>query len=254
MVSLYKKTTLKTEDIIYGHKPVIEAINSGNEVEKLYIQKNLQPARSDELRKLATEHKIPFQFVPKEKLNRLTRKNHQGIVAIISPIIYSNLEYIVPELFEQGKTPLLLVLDKITDVRNLGSIARSAECAGVDAILLPAKGSAMINADAVKTSAGALTKIKVCRVTSLNNSILYLKDSGLKIFGATEKSKNLYFETNYNIPAAIIMGSEEKGISPELLSLCDDHVKIPIAGEIGSLNVSVATGIILFEALRQRIK
>lgn len=244
---------MKSEETIYGYQPVLEAIDSGKEIEKLFIQRNLQQQRMDELKKLATINKIPFQFVPKEKLNKITTKNHQGIIAIVSPIIYSKIEYLVPELFEAGKIPAILVLDQITDVRNFGSIARSAECSGVDAIVIPDKGSAMINADAIKTSAGALTKIRVCRVSSLKKSLLYLKECGISIYGATEKTEELYYNIKYDMPFALIMGSEEKGISSELMDYCDKLIKIPLKGEIESLNVSVACGIILFESVRQRI-
>lgn len=254
MVSLqHKKKTLNTEELIYGINPVIEVLLSGKEIEKIFFQKTLHPSKTDKIKTLATERNVPFQFVPKEKLYKITRKNHQGVIAIVSPLIYSNIEHVIPELFEQGKTPFFIVLDQVTDVRNLGSIARSAECAGVDAIIIPDKGTAMLNADAVKTSAGALTRIKVCRVSSLKNSLKFIKESGIKIVGASEKAKKLYFETEYNSPIAILMGSEEKGIGQELIPICDDLVKIPMQGKINSLNVSVASGIILFEALKHRM-
>lgn len=232
---------------------MIEALDSGKEIEKVYIQKNLQPFKIGEIKQLLTERGIPFQFVPKERLNKFTHQNHQGIVAISSPINYADIEVVIPGLFETGKTPLILVLDKITDVRNFGAIARTAECAGVNAIVIPAKESALINADAMKTSAGALNKIPVCRTSNLREAIKFIKNSGLQVIGATEKSNSLYFEADYSGPTAIILGSEEKGISADFLQMCTDIVKIPMVGSIASLNVSVAAGIILFETVKQRL-
>lgn len=240
-------------DIIYGYQPVLEAINSGKEIEKILFQKTIQQNKITEIKSKATGFNIPFQFVPKERLNKFTRKNHQGIIAIVSPVTYENIENLLPSLFEEGKIPFLLILDKITDVRNLGAIARSAECAGVDAIIIPSRGSAIINADGIKTSAGALNKIPVCRNPNLKETIQFLKNSGLKIVGATEKTEKNFYTINYNDPLALIMGSEEKGISGEYIKLCDETVKIPMVGEIQSLNVAVASGIVLFEVVRQRI-
>jgi 23S rRNA (guanosine2251-2'-O)-methyltransferase len=244
---------LKKTEIIYGYYPVMEAIDQGKEIEKLFILKSLHHSKANDLRRAAGENKIPFQFVPKEKLDRLTRQNHQGVVAVFSPVSYIDIETFLPSIFESGKTPLILVLDKITDVRNLGSIARSAECAGVDVIVTPSRGSAMINADAVKTSAGALTKIPVSRNSHLKETIQFLKNSGLKVVGATEKSEIHHYNVEYKEPVAIIMGSEEKGISEEYLKLCDEIVKIPMTGTVQSLNVAVAAGIILFEVVKQRM-
>jgi len=248
-----KSIHLKKTDIIYGFNPVLEAIQSGKEIEKLLIQKGIHPGKEKELKKAALQLEVPFQFVPKEKLNKFTRQNHQGVIAIVSPISYASIETLLPGIFESGRTPFLLILDKITDVRNLGSIARSAECAGVDAIILPARGSAMINADAVKTSAGALNKIPVCRQSNLKETIRFLKDSGIGIFGATEKAESPYYQHDFTIPLALLMGSEEKGIAEEYLKLCDDIVNIPMPGEIASLNVSVAAGIFMFEVVKQRM-
>lgn len=244
---------MKKDEILYGYQPVIEAMRSGKEIEKLLFQKTMHPGKLHELKKEATMHEIPFQFVPREKLNKLTHQNHQGVVAVVSPISYTEIQQLLPMLYEQGKTPLLLILDKVTDVRNMGAMARSAECAGVDAIIFPAKGSAMINADAIKTSAGALSRIPVCRVSNLKETLSFLKDSGLALIGARENTNTYYHDVDYTIPAALIMGSEEKGISDEFLKLCDSTVSIPMRGEIQSLNVSVAAGILLFEAVRQRV-
>ncbi len=243
---------MKKEDFIFGIHPVLEAIEAGREIEKVLIQKNLNPQSVGQLRAMLNERDIPFQHVPLEKLNRVTRKNHQGVIAFISPIVYEDIEKYLPEVFEQGRNPFILILDRITDVRNFGAIARTAECAGVDAIIVPARGAALINGDAVKTSAGALNRIRVCRAFKLKETIDYLKMSGLKIFSVTEKAEDAYYQQNFKEPLAIIMGSEEDGISPAYLEMSDAMLQIPMAGSISSLNVSVATGIVLFEALRQR--
>jgi 23S rRNA (guanosine2251-2'-O)-methyltransferase len=223
-------------------------MKEGKEIEKLFLLKTMLPHKANEIKKIATAFKVPFQYVPKEKLNRLTRQNHQGVVAVISSVSYTDIETLLPTVYETGKMPFILILDKITDVRNLGSIARSAECAGVDAIVIPTRGSAMI-----KTSAGALNKIPVCRQSYLKETIIFLKNSGLEIIGATERAEINHYDHDYNKPLALIMGSEEKGISDEYLDLCDQKVKIPMTGSTQSLNVSVATGIILFEIVKQRL-
>lgn len=243
---------MKKENFIYGIHPVIEALKSGKEIEKILIQKGLRGEGFQQLHSLIREVEIPIQFVPLEKLDRMTRQNHQGVVAMISEITYQKIESILPTAYEQGKVPLVLVLDHITDVRNLGAIARTAECSGVDAILLPEKGSAQVNQDAIKTSAGALYKIPVCRYHSVKESILFLKNSGLKIIAATEKANSDYNDVDMKQPLALILGSEESGISAELLGMADELIQIPILGEIQSLNVSVAAGVILYEVLRQR--
>jgi len=248
----HKIYTVKKEEIIYGFQPVLEAIKAGKEIETLFLQKTLHPGKLQQLKKHATEFQVPFQFVPREKLMKLTRQNHQGVVAIVSPISYVNIDQLIPMLFESGKPPFLLILDKITDVRNVGAIARSAECAGVDALILPSRGSAMINSDAVKTSAGAITRLSLCRVSNLKDTIQLLKDSGISIIGTKENTESLYHQADYKIPVAIIIGSEEKGVSEEYIKLCNNTVNIPLLGEIQSLNVSVAAGIILFEAVKQR--
>jgi 23S rRNA (guanosine2251-2'-O)-methyltransferase len=239
--------------MIFGIRTLIEAIQEGKEIDKVFIQKGLRGDLYPELYQLIKEREVPFSLVPPEKLNRLTRKNHQGVVAFISSITYHNIEQLIPSLYEQGKTPFILVLDRITDVRNFGALARTAECAGVDAILIPARGGAAINADAVKTSAGALHKIPVCRAKYLQDDLKFLKESGLKIIGVSEKAKNTYFEETYKGPIALMMGSEEDGISDAYLPLLDAFVKIPMTGSIASLNVSVAGGILMFEASKQRL-
>jgi len=248
-----KEQKQKEESIVFGSRAVIEAIKTGKEIDKLFIQNGLRNELTGELLGLCKKNGIVFQFVPIEKLNRLTSKNHQGAVAYISTIEYYKVDEILPLLFEKGKVPLLLMLDRITDVRNFGAIARTAECSGVDAIIIPARGAAQINGDAIKTSAGALHKIPVCRENNLKEVIDYLKESGLQIIGCTEKTNDDYYKIDYTIPTAIIMGSEEDGISGEYLKRCDARAKIPLMGEIGSLNVSVATGVILYEAVKQRL-
>jgi 23S rRNA (guanosine2251-2'-O)-methyltransferase len=238
--------------LIYGFQPIIEAMDSGREIEKILILKTIHPAKLNEIKRKATSLKVPFQYVPMEKLNRLTRQNHQGLVAFTSAVTYAPIEQIIPRLFESGRIPLILILDKVTDVRNLGSIARTAECAGVDALLFPSHGSAMINADAVKTSAGALTRLEISRVSNLKETLQFLKESGVTIVAASEKASSLFYEIDFTIPVAIIMGSEEKGVSAEYLKLCDKTARIEMMGKTQSLNVSVAAGIFLFEAVRQR--
>jgi 23S rRNA (guanosine2251-2'-O)-methyltransferase len=243
---------MEKTDFIFGIHTVIEAINSGKEIERVLIKKGLQGELYHKLLDLIHQMQIPMQLVPVEKIDRVTRKNHQGIVAFISPITYYNIEEIIPKLFEDGKTPLLLILDQVTDVRNFGAIARSAEVAGVDAIIIPEKGAAQINSDALKTSAGALHLIPVCRSKSLAMTIKFLKNSGVKIVAATGKGEKFYDETNMKDPLAIIMGSEDLGIEADLLRIADEWVKIPQSGQIESLNVSVAAGVMIYEAVRQR--
>lgn len=243
-------------EMIFGLRPIIEAMLAGKAMEKIFVQKGARNPVVEELLDLAKKADVPVATVPIEKLNNLTRKNHQGAVAFISAITYSPLHEIVTSLFEKGKSPLLLILDRITDVRNFGSIARNAECMGVDAIVIPSKGGAQINADAIKTSAGALHLVPVCREPNLKDTINYLKDSGVQIVACTEKTENNLTDNTVDFvgPTAIIMGSEEDGISPEYLKRADAKLRIPLLGQIGSLNVSVATGIVLYEAMSQRLR
>ena len=244
----------KKEEFIYGTHPIQEAFDSGKEIDKLLIQKGVRNEGIQEIIKKAKQTETPFQFVPIEKMNRVTRKNHQGIIAYVSQVEYQQLEMVLPMVYEQGETPLILLLDRITDIRNIGAIARTAECTGVHAIVVPAQNSARINADAVKSSAGAILRIPIVRSFNLKDSIKFLKDSGLQIFAASEKANAIYDEVDYTAPAAIIMGSEEDGVSGEYLKLCNETVQIPMVGEIASLNVSVAAGVMLFEVLNQRRK
>lgn len=238
--------------MIYGIRPVMEAVEAGKEIERIFINRLSTSAQMKHLKQVLRDHNINWQEVPIEKLSRLTRANHQDVICYISQISYAPVEEIVQRSFNEGKTPLLIVLDYITDVRNFGAIARTAECCGADAIVIPAKGSAQINADAVKTSAGALNIIPVCKVDNLKNTLLYLRESGLKIYAATEKGKMNSFDADFISPCAIIMGSEDTGISNDLLKMADDLLKIPLTGQIASLNVSVACGMLLHEVLRQR--
>lgn len=240
------------DQLIFGIRPVIEALNSGKEIERIFVQKGLQGENAQSLLQLLKQRRISYQLVPIEKLNRVTRKNHQGVVCLMSPITYSTVEDVLPLVYEKGETPFILILDGITDVRNFGAITRTAECAGVHAIVIPEKGGAQINSDAIKTSAGALHKIPICRVQSLVKAIEFLKSSGLKIVACTEKGNKEIHYLKYNDPVALVMGSEKDGISDACLRIADEIASIPIKGEIGSLNVSVATGIALYEVLRQR--
>lgn len=242
----------ESNQMVFGIRAVVEAIRAGKEIESLFLQRGLGGGLLNELKELMIEYQLTAQQVPVEKLNRLTPKNHQGVVAFISPIVYQKIENIIPQLFEEGKVPLILVLDSITDVRNMGAIARTAECAAVNAIVIPAKGSAQINPDAIKTSAGALYKIPVCRHDNFMQTVKFLQESGLQLVCCTEKTKEDIYTPDYTAPTAIVMGSEEDGVRNEIIRLSDHLARIPMYGEIESLNVSVATGIILYEALRQR--
>jgi 23S rRNA (guanosine2251-2'-O)-methyltransferase len=245
---------MQIKDIVFGIQSVQETIKAGHEIERVIVQKELD--KSLKIKEIIDECKvkeIPYSKAPLERLNKITRKNHQGVIAFISPIRYVKLSNIVQNIFEQGKNPLLLVLDRITDVRNFGAISRTAECAGVDAIVIPQKGSAQINSDAMKTSSGALNFIPVCREPDLLQAVQYLQESGLQIIACTEKSVKTIHQVDLTVPTALIMGSEEDGISNEILRKSDIMAKIPLTGQVGSLNVSVATGVVVFEALRQRL-
>lgn len=244
----------ETNQFIFGIRAVIEAIESGKELESLFIQRGLNGGLLIELKTLIRERNISYQQVPIEKLNRLTRKNHQGVVAIISPITYQNIEDIIPMVYERGEVPLILMLDGVTDIRNFGAIARTAECAGINAIIVPQKGSAEINPDAIKTSAGALFKIPVCRVDSLYKTAKFLQESGLQLISCTEKTDETIYKPDYTLPSVLILGSEERGISDDLIRISEHLAKIPLFGEIASLNVSVSTGVVVYEAIRQRTK
>ncbi len=240
------------EDFIFGTRAVMEAIAAGKDIERVLLQKKTDSSASQELFSILRQKEIEYQFVPIEKLNRLTRKNHQGVVAFISLVSYTPLEEIVSRAYESGRDPFVLILDHISDVRNFGAIARTCECAGIDGIIIPEKGSVRITGDAVKTSAGALMKIPVARVNSLRETVNYLSMAGLRIVSATEKTDTDLYAADLTGPLALIMGSEDVGISSSLLELSNCRVKIPLLGEIGSLNVSVAAGVIMYEVIRQR--
>lgn len=242
----------KDDQVLYGTRPVIEAILAGKEFERLYIQKNINNELNRELMDLLKENRIQYLRVPVEKLNSITRKNHQGVIAFISPISYASLDNIITMTFESGNSPFVLILDRITDVRNFGAICRTAEAAGVHAIVVPVRGSAQINSDAMKTSAGALNYIPVCRENNLLKTIDFLKQSGLFIVGCTEKAEMAIHNLDLNRPIGVILGSEENGILPEYLKNVDATGRFPIHGNVSSLNVSVAAGILIYEVLRQR--
>ncbi|HKM93721.1 MAG TPA: 23S rRNA (guanosine(2251)-2'-O)-methyltransferase RlmB [Prolixibacteraceae bacterium] len=243
---------MENSNFIFGIRATIEAILSGKTIDKLLIKKGLQGELFKELELLIKEYGIHYQSVPEPKLNRVTRKNHQGVIAFISPVPFYDLDEIIVSTFERGESPFFLYLDQVTDVRNFGAIVRSAECAGVHAVIVPEKGAAQINADAVKTSAGALHLVPVCKVKSGFAALRKLQESGIKVFAATEKANSLYHQLDYKMPCALIVGSEDTGIAPELLRVADELVKIPVMGKIESLNVSVATGVLLFEVVKQR--
>jgi len=241
-----------TADYIYGTRAIIEAIEAGKEIDKLLLQRDLQNDLSQELLQVCRQYKIPFQRVPIEKLNRITRKNHQGAIAFITPIQFASLDNIISNAYSQAVDPLLIILDRITDVRNFGAIARTAECAGVHGIVVPARGSAQIGADAMKTSAGALNHISVVRAMNLKETIRELQENGIKVVACTEKVDDDIFDTDLTGPIALLMGSEEEGISAEYLKMADLKAKLPMSGQIESLNVSVATGVFIYETIRQR--
>ncbi|MFA6871585.1 MAG: 23S rRNA (guanosine(2251)-2'-O)-methyltransferase RlmB [Bacteroidaceae bacterium] len=243
---------MEKSEMIFGVRAVIEAVQAGKEIDKILVKKDIQSDLSKELFDAVRDLMIPVQRVPVEKINRITKKNHQGVVAFISSVTYQTTEQMVPFLFEQGKSPFFVMLDGITDVRNFGAIARTCECAGVDAVIIPVKNSVSVNADAMKTSAGALHTLPVCREQSLTRTLRFLKNSGFKIIAATEKGDYDYTKANYTDPVCIIMGAEDTGVSYDHLALCDEWVKIPIIGKIQSLNVSVAAGVLIYEGVKQR--
>lgn len=248
----HKKQTEENDDFIFGVRAVIEAVRAKRPINKILIQKGMQKDLFFELKEELANKKYNLQFVPIYKLNKITRKNHQGVIAMVSPIEYVELEPIVDKLYNEGELPLILILDRLTDVRNFGAIARTAECTGVHAIVIPQKDSVAVTSDAIKTSAGALNKIPVCQVKDLSSVIRFLKDSGVQIVAASEKSNKLLQDVDLAIPTAIILGSEETGVSTKLMAESDEKVKIPMVGTIESLNVSVSAGIFLYEAIRQR--
>ena len=246
-------TRKERTDLIFGVHAVIEALKAERSINKILIQKVIQKETFNELRDALKGQQFQLQFVPNQKLDSLTSGNHQGVIAFVTPIEYQEIESLVDQMLEKGEKPTVLVLDRITDVRNFGAIARTAECEGVDAILIPSKGSALVTSDAMKASAGALNRIPVCKTDDLKNSLFYLQQSGLRLIACTEKSATPLYQVNLRGSVAIIMGSEENGITQDLINMSDIKAKIPMRGEISSLNVGVATGMVLYEKLRQEL-
>ena len=242
-------------DMLFGLRPILEALNAGRTLDKIFLLRGTKNSMTQDISDLARAANVPVSMVPLEKLEGMTRKNHQGAVAYVSPIDFAPLDSLLAGLFEEGKVPFLLLLDRVTDVRNFGAIARTAECMGVQALVVPARGAAQINGDAVKTSAGALNLLPVCREADLHQTIQFLKNSGLTVVACTEKADADLGHTepaSLSGPIAVVMGSEEDGISPDLLRLCDQRLRIPMQGQIQSLNVGVAAGIMLFEVAKSR--
>jgi 23S rRNA (guanosine2251-2'-O)-methyltransferase len=245
--------TQNKQQIVYGLRPVIEALSSGVQIERVLIQNGLNSSLLNELRSKLKEGDVPFQYVPVEKLNKMTTGNHQGVVATIAAVKYRPFVELMEDLCaDEARMPLVVLLDHVTDVRNMGAIARTAECAGVDALVVPDRGSAALNEDAIKTSSGALLRLPVCREQNLKTVVNLAKQYGCQIVASTEKGAVHYREVDFRKPTLLIMGNEETGISPELLKMSDVRAKLPIVGEVQSLNVSVAAGVMMYEALEQR--
>jgi 23S rRNA (guanosine2251-2'-O)-methyltransferase len=238
--------------MIFGIRAVMEAVEAGTDIDKVMVKRELSGDLFMELQQLLRTREIPMQRVPLERIDRITRKNHQGVIAFTAAVTYQKLEDIVPMLYEEGKNPFILVLDGVTDVRNFGAIARTCEVAGVHAIVIPSRGSVTVNADAIKTSAGALHTIPVCREQNLKEAIFFLRNSGIKVVAATEKAAAFYTDSDFTVPSAIVMGAEDMGVAAEHLRISDELVKIPQFGRIQSLNVSVAAGVMIYEVIRQR--
>lgn len=245
------KSSAKTQ-IVYGMRPVMEAIDMGTTIDKVLIQNGLSGNLVSELKALVRQNGIPSQYVPVEKLNKVCSNNHQGVVAYISPISYKSALDFLPQLMERETPPMILMLDHITDVRNLGAIVRTAECAGVDAVIVPDHGSAQINEDAIKTSSGALLRVPICRESNLKTVLNLARQLGIQVCAASEKGNSSYLDVDFKLPTLLIMGSEETGVSNELLKLVHCCAKLPIRGQVQSLNVSVAAAVFMYEALRQR--
>lgn len=238
---------------IYGIHAVLEAIEAGKDIDKILLSKTLNDETAREISDKARQLRVPVQRVPVQKIDRITRRNHQGVLAMMAAVTYYQVENLVPQMFDEGENPFIVVLDGVTDVRNFGAVARTCECAGVSAIVIPDRESVSVNADAVKTSAGALNYLPVCRERNLVNAVKFLRDSGFKIVGTSDKNSSPYTQADYTGPVAIVLGAEDKGISPEMMKLCDTQVFIPEFGHINSLNVSVAGGIMIYEVIRQRL-
>ena len=238
-------------NMIFGIHPLLEALEAGREIDKVMMRRGLRTEESARILALSRERSVPVQFVPEERLGRLTQRQHQGVIAFISEIEYTPLEELVARVYEEGRAPFIVLLDALTDVRNFGAIARTAECAGVDALVIPERGSVSVTADAVKTSAGALHRIPVCRVSSIAAAVGLLQSSGVRVVAASEKAEERYTETALQLPLGLVMGAEDHGVSTDVLRMADSITRIPQVGAIGSLNVSVAAGILIYEAVRQ---
>ncbi len=247
-----KREHPSNQQLVCGMRPVMEAIDAGKQIDKIMIQANLDGSLAQEVKAKIRAAGLPMQFVPIEKLNGLTDSNHQGVVALIAPIKFHTFMDLLPTLTEESKMPMVLMLDHITDVRNLGAIVRTAECVGVDAVVVPDKGSAQIGEDAIKTSSGALLRVPICREPNLKTVLNLARQSGMQVCAATEKGATDYIEVDFRHPTLLIMGAEDTGVSPELLKLADVRAKLPIMGEVQSLNVSVAAAVFMYEVLRQR--
>ncbi len=243
---------ISKSDYIFGIRAVIEAIESGKSIDKVLVRKDLSGELAHELLAKVREYGVLMQRVPQERLNRITMKNHQGVIAMISPVTYHKLENLLPSLYEEGRTPFIVLLDGLTDTRNFGAIGRTCDCAGVDGIVIPERNSVSVTPDAVKTSAGGLFYVPVCRERDVISAVRFLKESGVKVVAASEKGAQDYTELDMTVPVAIVMGSEDVGISQEVLRLCDEIATIPMLGNIGSLNVSVAAGVLIYDVVRQR--
>jgi 23S rRNA (guanosine2251-2'-O)-methyltransferase len=244
---------MKDENLIYGSRAIIEAVNANTTIDKVFVQKEGQGELHRELLKTLKKANINFQYVPIEKLNRLTSQNHQGVVATISPIGFISIEDLIEQSFAKNLNPLFLILDEISDARNFGAIIRTAECTGVDGIIIPLHGAAPVNGDTIKTSAGAIFNIPICKVSHVKDAIFHLQSADIQIIAATEKTDDLIYNLDLKLPTALIMGSEDKGINPSVLKIVNQKAKLPMFGNIGSLNVSVACGAFLYEIVRQRI-
>lgn len=243
---------IKKSSIVIGRQPLIEALQSGKAIDKILFQKNITGDAVAMVRELARAKNIPIQYVPAEKMNSITRANHQGMIAFAALVNYIELQQVIDHVVGEGDVPLFLILDSITDVRNIGAIARTAVCCGAQAIIIPDKGVGALNEEAMKSSAGALEKINICRVNSLMKAVDELHANGIKVFASEMTAQKNLHEVNFKEPSAIVMGSEDKGVFPPLMKICDDQFKIPMVGNFESLNVSVATGMILYEVMRQR--
>jgi 23S rRNA (guanosine2251-2'-O)-methyltransferase len=243
---------MKKDQFIFGLYPVLEALQANAPVDKIFLNQQSEASRFHEILQLAQAQNVTVNSVPQEKLDKLTRSNHQGIVAYLSPIQFTDLDTLVASVLEQSQSPLLLILDQITDARNFGAIIRTAECTGVDGIIILKKGGAPVSADTVKTSAGAIFNIPVCKVDHIKDALYYLQGSGFKVLGASEKTTNSYFDADLTGAMGLVLGSEDKGISKSIIPLLDGLISLPMVGKTKSLNVSVACGALLFEAVRQR--